>query len=626
MAADPLSILKTVYGYDTFRGRQREVIEHLIAGNHAFVLMPTGGGKSLCYQIPALVQPGIGLVISPLIALMEDQVAALRQAGVKAAALNSRLSGAEKDLLWRDIEQGALDLLYMAPETLLKPESLDRLKSARLSLIAIDEAHCLSQWGHDFRTEYRALDCLANLFPDVPRIALTATADAPTRAEIVEHLNIGAQNSFISGFDRPNIRYCAAEKTSTMQQMLRFLEPRGGESGIVYCLSKRKTEKIAAALNAHGFSALPYHAGMEMKAREDNQRRFQLEQGVIMVATIAFGMGIDKPDVRFVLHADLPASIEAYYQETGRAGRDGLPAEALMLYGAEDIALRRRFIVESDAPDARKHTERRKLDALLGFVESCQCRRQVLLRYFGDDCEACGNCDVCLDPPETFDGSVAAQKLLSCIYRTGERFGQAHVISVLLGDLDERIGNLGHDKLTTFGIGREHDRNAWRSIVRQLVAHGLIAVDVAGHGGLSISSSGRQFLREKPSMSLRVLKKARSERKSARRDAKALFPATDRALFEKLRAKRLELAKAQNVPPYVIFHDRTLTEMAARCPRSIAQLAAIHGAGEAKLARYGEAFLEVINGHDTRGAEDVRPDEALPPSALASFAKEDRLA
>jgi ATP-dependent DNA helicase RecQ len=595
MPADPLSILKTVFGYDTFRGRQRDIIEHVIASNHAFVLMPTGGGKSLCYQIPALARPGIGLVISPLIALMEDQVAALRQAGVKAAALNSRLWGAEKDLLWRDVEQGELDLLYMAPETLLKPESLDRLKSAHLSLIAIDEAHCLSQWGHDFRPEYRALDCLADLFPRVPRIALTATADAPTRAEIVEHLNIGAQNSFISGFDRPNIRYCAAEKTSTMQQMLRFLEPRRGESGIVYCLSKRKTEEVAAALNARGFTALPYHAGMEMKAREANQRRFQHEQGLIMVATIAFGMGIDKPDVRFVLHADLPGSIEAFYQETGRAGRDGLPAETLMLYGAEDIALRRRFIDESDAPDARKRMERRKLDALLGFAESCQCRRQVLLRYFGDDCEACGNCDVCLDPPETFDGSIAAQKLLSCIYRTGERFGQTHVVSVLLGELDERTGRLGHDKLSTFGIGKEHDRNAWRSIVRQLVAHGFIAVDVVGHGGLSISPEGRQFLREKQSLSLRALKKARPERKSARRKTEQALPAADHALFEKLRAKRLELAKAQSVPPYVIFHDKTLAEMAARRPRSVAELATIPGAGEVKLARYGEAFLKVIN-------------------------------
>jgi ATP-dependent DNA helicase RecQ len=626
MLSDPLSILKTVFGYDSFRGRQRDIIAHVTAGRHAFVLMPTGGGKSLCYQIPALVRPGIGFVISPLIALMEDQVAALRQAGVKAAALNSRLWGAEKDLLWRDIAQSELDLLYMAPETLLKPENLDRLKSAHLSLIAIDEAHCVSQWGHDFRPEYRALSCLADLFPDVPRIALTATADAPTRVEIVEHLNIGVQNSFISGFDRPNIRYGAAEKTSTMQQMLRFLEPRRGESGIVYCLSKRKTEDVAASLNAHGLTALPYHAGMEMKAREGNQRRFQHEQGLIMVATIAFGMGIDKPDVRFVLHADLPASIEAFYQETGRAGRDGLPSETLMLYGAEDIALRRRFIDESEASDARKRTERRKLDALLGFAESCQCRRQVLLRYFGDDCKTCGNCDVCLDPPETFDGSIAAQKLLSCIYRTGERFGQAHVASVLLGESDERIARLGHDKLSTFGIGKEHDRNAWRSIVRQLVAHGLITVDVAGHGGLSISPEGRQFLREKPSLSLRVLKKARPERKSARRQAAQAFPAADRALFDKLRAKRLELAKTQNVPPYVIFHDKTLAEMAARRPRSLTELAAIPGAGEVKLARYGEAFLTVINEHDLGAGEDMRPDDARPPPPLPPSANDEHLA
>ena len=598
VSADPLSILKTVYGYDAFRGRQREVIEHVIAGNHAFVLMPTGGGKSLCYQIPALACPGIGLVISPLIALMEDQVAALRQAGVRAAALNSRLFGAEKDLLWRDIERGELKLLYMAPETLL--QNLDRLKSAHLCLIAIDEAHCVSQWGHDFRPEYRALDGLAALFPDVPRLALTATADAPTRKEIVEHLKIGTQNSFISGFDRPNIRYGVAEKNSATQQMLRFLEPRRGESGIVYCLSRRATEDVAATLLAHDYTALPYHAGMEMRERDKNQRRFQHEQGVIMVATIAFGMGIDKPDVRFVLHVDMPASIEAYYQETGRAGRDGLPAEVLMIYGAEDIALRRRFIGESEAPEARKRMEHRKLDALLGFSESCQCRRQVLLRYFGDDCEACGNCDICLDPPETFDGSIAAQKLLSCIYRTGERFGQMHVVSVLLGELDERIRRLGHDKLSTFGIGKEHDRNAWRSIVRQLVAHALITVDVAGHGGLSISPKGRQFLREKPSLSLRALKKARPERKSAHRETGQALPAADRALFEKLRAKRLELAKAQNVPPYVIFHDKTLAEMAMRRPRSVTALATIPCAGQVKLARYGEIFLKVINGHDVR--------------------------
>jgi len=392
------ALLRKTFGLRRLREGQEAVIASVMAGAPTLALMPTGGGKSLCYQIPALVRPGIGLVVSPLIALMEDQVAALRQAGVKAAALNSRLWGAEKDLLWRDIERGELDLLYMAPEARLKAETLDRLKSARLSLVAIDEAHCLSQWGHDFRPEYRALVRLVDLFPDLPRIALTATADAPTRAEIVDHLEIGARNSFISGFDRPNIRYGAVEKTGTTQQMLRFLKTRRGESGIVYCLSKRKTDDVAATLNAHGFAALPYHAGMEMKAREENQRRFQHEQGLIMAATIAFGMGIDKPDVRFVLHVDLPASIEAYYQETGRAGRDGLPADVLMLYGAGDIALRRRFITESEAPEPRKRTEHRKLDALLGFAESSRCRRQVLLRYFGDDCGPCGNCDVSQTP------------------------------------------------------------------------------------------------------------------------------------------------------------------------------------------------------------------------------------
>jgi ATP-dependent DNA helicase RecQ len=595
MPADPLSILKAVYGYDSFRGRQQEIIEHVIAGNHAFVLMPTGGGKSLCYQIPALIRPGIGLVVSPLIALMEDQVAALRQAGVKAAALNSRLWGTEKDIFWHDVERGDLDLIYMAPETLLKPETLNRLKSAQLSLIAIDEAHCLSQWGHDFRPEYRALDCLVDLFPDVPRIALTATADAPTRAEIVEHLRLGGENSFVAGFDRPNIRYAAAEKINTTKQALRFLESRRGESGIVYCLSKRKTDEMAATLNDHGFTALPYHAGMEMRAREENQRRFQHEQGLIMTATIAFGMGIDKPDVRFVLHVDLPGSIEAYYQETGRAGRDGLPAEALMLFGAQDIALRRRFIEESEAPDQRKRMEHRKLDALVGFAEAPGCRRQVLLRYFGDDCDACGNCDACLSPPETFDGSIAAQKLLSCIHRTGERFGQAYVISVLLGEDDERITQFGHDKLSTFGIGKEHDRNAWRSIVRQLVAKRLITIDVTGHGGMSISPEGRQFLRDKPTLDLRI--SAKAERKAARRAKREALPAADRGLFEKLRARRLELARAQNLPPYVIFHDRTLAEMAARNPRSLAELATISGVGDAKLTRYGQAFLEVIEAH-----------------------------
>ncbi|PQA88673.1 DNA helicase RecQ [Hyphococcus luteus] len=601
MPADPLHFLNAVYGYDSFRGRQAEIIAHVVAGAHAFVVMPTGGGKSLCYQIPALCRNGAGLVVSPLIALMDDQVTALAQAGVRAAALNSRLAGAEREQVWRDLESGALDLLYMAPETLLRPGTLNRLKGAPLSLIAIDEAHCLSQWGHDFRPEYRALDCLVDLFPETPRIALTATADAPTRAEIVSHLKIGEENSFVAGFDRPNIRYSVAEKRDTTRQMLQFLNARKGESGIVYCLSKRKTEEVAETLNAHGFTALAYHAGMEMKTREANQRRFQLEPGVVMVATIAFGMGIDKPDVRFVVHADLPSSIEAYYQETGRAGRDGLPAEALMFYGARDISLRRMFIDESDAPDARKRMEHAKLEALLGFAETCGCRRRVLLDYFGDDSGPCGNCDICLDPPETFDGALAAQKLLSCIYRTGERFGQAHVISVLLGEADERIERLGHDSVSTFGIGKEHGRASWRSIMRQLIAQGLVTADVAGHGGLSIAPKGRDFLRDKPPLNLRVLKKpkrGKGAKQGKQGEAAADLAPADAALFEELRRKRLELAKAQNVPPYVIFHDKTLREMARLRPRAPSDLAGLAGVGETKLERYGAAFLDAINAHD----------------------------
>jgi ATP-dependent DNA helicase RecQ len=598
-APDPGHILKTVYGYDAFRGRQAQIIDHVIAGRDAFVLMPTGGGKSLCYQIPALCRPGLGLVISPLIALMADQVAALREAGVRAAALNSNLSYEERQGLWRAVEDDALDLLYVAPETLLKAETLDRLRSTRLALIAIDEAHCVSQWGHDFRPEYRKLDRLAELFPGIPRIALTATADAPTRAEILAHLGIAPGNSFIAGFDRPNIRYAMAQKANPRRQLLQFLEMRRGQSGIVYCLSKRKTEETADYLNEHGYTALPYHAGMDKQARENNQRRFQREEAIIMVATIAFGMGIDKPDVRFVVHLDLPGSIEAYYQETGRAGRDGLPADALMLYGFEDIVLRSRFIEDSDAGPERKRVERQKLDALLGLAESGQCRRQVLLQYFGELSGPCGNCDNCEEPPELFDGSIAAQKALSCIHRTGERFGQAYVVAVLLGEADERIERFGHDRISTWGIGAEYDKRIWQSILRQLVARGLIAVDVSGHGGLSISPQGREFLRDKPSLSLRLpTRTAKSAgKKAARRQAAEDMPEVSRELFDALRAKRLELARAQSLPPYVIFHDKTLIEMAGARPATRDALGRIAGVGAAKLERYGDTFLDVIARH-----------------------------
>ncbi|MER2534091.1 MAG: DNA helicase RecQ [Rhizobiaceae bacterium] len=599
MTASPLDILKTVYGYDAFRGPQARIVEHVIAGNNAFVLMPTGGGKSLCYQIPAIARPGMGLVVSPLLALMADQVAALRQAGVRAAALNSDLAGDERRVLWRDIHGGDLDLLYVAPETLLRPDVLERLDGVGLSLIAIDEAHCLSQWGHDFRPSYRQLDALVRRFPDTPRMALTATADEPTRAEILSHLGIAETDAFIAGFDRPNIRYAIEEKDNPRAQLKEFLKRHEGESGIVYCLSKRKTEETAAWLRDQGHDALAYHAGMDKSAREANQQRFQRGEAVVMVATIAFGMGIDKPDVRFVAHLDLPGSIEAFYQETGRAGRDGLPSETLMLYGSEDIALRSRFIEESDAPDQRKRMERQKLDVLLGLAETAGCRRQVLLSYFGDHCEPCGNCDTCAEPPKLFDGTVAAQKALSCIYRTGERFGQAYIADVLLGAENDRIAQFGHDRISTFGIGREHDNRTWRAILRQLIALRLVDVDLAGHGGLSIAPAGRDFLRDRPALMLRVPPPARARRDKVARSAATQSAVTeaDRDLFQALRQKRLELARTQNVPPYVIFHDRTLIELAAARPASRAEMASVPGVGEAKLDRYGPAFLAVIAGH-----------------------------
>lgn len=599
MTATALDTLKTVYGYDAFRGPQARIVEHVIAGNNAFVLMPTGGGKSLCYQIPAIVRPGMGLVVSPLLALMADQVTALRQAGVRAAGLNSDLSPDDRRALWRDIRSGALDLLYVSPETLLRPDVLELLESVKLSLIAIDEAHCLSQWGHDFRPSYRQLDAIVSRFAGTPRMALTATADEPTRAEILSHLEIDELDAFIAGFDRPNIRYAIEEKDNPRAQLKEFLKRYEGESGIVYCLSKRKTEETAAWLKGLGYDALAYHAGMDKAAREANQQHFQHGEAVIMVATVAFGMGIDKPDVRFVAHIDLPGSIEAYYQETGRAGRDGLPSDTLMLYGYDDIALRSRFIEESEAPDQRKRMERQKLDALLGLAETASCRRQVLLSYFGDECEPCGNCDTCAEPPKLFDGAISAQKALSCIYRTGERFGQAYVVDVLLGVDNERIAQFGHDRISTFGIGTEHDNRTWRAILRQLIALRLVDVDLVGHGGLSIASAGREFLRDKPTLMLRVPAPARARRgKVARGAAQSAVSDADQDLFQALRRKRTEIARAQNVPPYVIFHDKTLIELAAARPTSRTDMANVPGVGEAKLDRYGPAFLEVIAAHE----------------------------
>jgi ATP-dependent DNA helicase RecQ len=592
-----LSILQSVFGFPSFLGKQAEIIEHVAGGGDALVLIPTGGGKSLCFQIPALMREGCGIVVSPLIALMHDQVAALREAGVRAACLNSTLSAEDAGKVERELLAGGLDLLYVAPERLTTPRFLGLLERARLALFAIDEAHCVSQWGHDFRPEYIELDLLAERHPGIPRIALTATADDATRREIVSRLKLDGARVFISSLDRPNIRYEIVEKENARAQLLDFIRDRHpGESGIVYCLSRTKTEETAAWLAAHDISALPYHAGMENAARAAHQDRFINEDGVVMVATIAFGMGIDKPDVRFVAHLDLPKTIEAYYQETGRAGRDGKPAEAWMSYGLADIVQQRRMIDESVADDTFKRAAVRKLDALVALAETAGCRRVRLLDYLGEASAPCGNCDNCLNPPRVWDGTVAAQQALSCVYRTGQRFGAGHVVDVLLGRETERVSQLGHDRLSTFGIGKDRDERQWRAVFRQLVALGHLWADSEAFGALKLTPSSRQVLKGETSVMLReqAARPARAGRGRKRAAREAGTAAPDSALLLALRAWRLGVARDHGVPAFVVFHDGTLETIAALRPKTREALRGVSGVGEKKLERYGEALLEIV--------------------------------
>ena len=604
MNGTPHEVLERVFGYDAFRGEQESIIDHMAGGGDALVVMPTGGGKSLCYQVPALLRDGVAVVVSPLIALMQDQVDALLQAGVRAAYLNSTLTFAEVRAIETDARAGSLDLLYVAPERLMGERTLALLDRLRIALFAIDEAHCVSQWGHDFRPEYLQLSVLHERYPDVPRIALTATADAPTRREIAERLRLGDARVFISGFDRPNIRYAIVPKQNARDQLLRFLDAgHRGHAGIVYCLSRRKVEETARWLRERGYDALPYHAGMSADERKLHQDAFVREDAVVIVATIAFGMGIDKPDVRFVAHLDLPKSIESYYQETGRAGRDGAPADAWMAYGLSDVVALRQMVEGSGAEEQRKRIEVRKLDALLGLCELTTCRRLALLAYFGEErADPCGNCDNCIAPPEAWDATEAARKALSCVYRTGQRFGAGYVVDVLRGSEGERIRRFGHHRLSTYGIGADIDATTWRSVFRQLVARGLMRVDVQGFGALKLTEASRSVLRGASEVQLRrdatqPRKRRRERATAAGQHARTALGPEHQALFEALRTHRRELAKEQGVPPYVIFHDVTLEAMAEQRPHTREEFAALPGVGEKKLERYATTFIKVVCDH-----------------------------
>ncbi|MEC9313379.1 MAG: DNA helicase RecQ [Pseudomonadota bacterium] len=590
-------VLQNIFGYQAFRHNQGDIVEQVIAGGDALVLMPTGGGKSLCYQIPALVREGTAIVVSPLIALMQDQVVALRELGVKAAYLNSSLSADEARVVEAELEAGEIDLLYVAPERLLGDRMLSLLNRITIALFAIDEAHCVSQWGHDFRPEYQQLRVLHERFPSVPRIALTATADKRTRLEIIEQLKLQSAEVYLNSFDRQNIYYSIAEARNAKQQLWQFISTQhADDAGIVYCLSRKKVEAIAEWLQNQGRVALPYHAGLPAELRAHTQQRFLREEGVIIVATIAFGMGIDKPDVRFVAHLNLPKNIEAYYQETGRAGRDGLPANAWMTYGLQDVITLRQFMQDSDAPDIIKRVEHHKLEAMLGLCELITCRRHALLAYFDEQApQKCGHCDNCQNPPEHFDATEVAQKALSCVFRSGQRFGVNYLIDILLGSDDERIKQNQHDKLSTFGIGTELNATQWRGVFRQLIATGYLDLDINAYGALKLTEKCRPVLRGEETLLLRKQQERQKPAKTAKKQT-AVRP-QDEALWEALRQRRTEIAQSHGLPPYVIFHDATLLDMCKQRPQDIAAMRRISGVGEQKLSQYGQQFVDIIRQH-----------------------------